>query len=90
MIGPLLVLQFISGVYFAYGDIPPWMQQVAASSLSSGWPRACGRSSTLQPWNPGGGERRRSAMVALVLILWLVAGLVLCTRTFTWFKRGSV
>ena len=29
-------------------------------------------------------------MVALVLILWLVAGLVLCTRTFTWFKRGSV
>jgi ABC-2 type transport system permease protein len=29
-------------------------------------------------------------MVALVLTLWLVAGLVLCTRTFTWFKRGSV
>jgi ABC-2 type transport system permease protein len=29
-------------------------------------------------------------MVALVLALWLAAGLVLCTRTFTWFKRGSV
>ena len=29
-------------------------------------------------------------MVALVLALWLAAALVLCARTFTWFKRGSV
>ena len=30
VIAPALVLQFISGVYFAFKDIPSWLQQVAA------------------------------------------------------------
>ena len=91
VIGPLLVLQFISGVYFAYGDIPPWMQQVAAlfplkwvaqGMRSVFYPAAMETQEVASAWE--------HPMVALVLILWLVAGLVLCTRTFTWFKRGSV
>ncbi|MGE9808399.1 ABC transporter permease [Janibacter sp. G1551] len=30
VIGPMLLLQFISGVYFAFTDIPSWLQQVAS------------------------------------------------------------
>ena len=33
VIGPMLVLQFISGVYFAFSDIPSWMQQIASAFL---------------------------------------------------------
>ena len=29
VIGPMLVLQFISGVYIAFDDVPQWLQQVA-------------------------------------------------------------
>jgi ABC-2 type transport system permease protein len=91
VIGPLLVLQFISGVYFAYGDIPSWMQQVAAlfplkwvaqGMRSVFYPAAMQTQEVAGSWE--------HPMVALVLALWLAAGLVLCARTFTWFKRGSV
>lgn len=30
VIGPMLVLQFISGVYIAFDDVPTWLQQAAA------------------------------------------------------------
>ena len=30
VIAPMLILQFISGVYFAFTDIPGWLQQVAS------------------------------------------------------------
>jgi ABC-2 type transport system permease protein len=91
VIGPLLVLQFISGVYFAYSDIPSWMQQVAAlfplkwvaqGMRSVFYPAVMETQEVASAWE--------HPMVALVLTLWLAAGLVLCTRTFTWFKRGSV
>lgn len=91
VIGPLLVLQFISGVYFAYGDIPPWLQQVAAL-----FPLKWVAQGMRSVFYPAGWETQEVAnswelpMVALVLAAWLVAGLVLCARTFTWFKRGSV
>ena len=91
VIGPLLVLQFISGVYFAYGDIPSWLQQVAAlfplkwvaqGMRSVFYPAAMETQEVAGSWE--------HPLTALVLALWLVAGLVLSARTFTWFKRGSV
>lgn len=91
VIGPLLVLQFISGVYFAYGEIPPWMQQVAAL-----FPLKWVAQGMRSVFYPAGMQTQEVAgswehpMVALVLALWLAAGLFLCARTFTWFKRGSV
>lgn len=91
VIGPVLVLQFISGVYFAYNDIPAWMQQVAAV-FPLKWV-AQGMRSVFYPAQWQTQEVANSwehPMVALVLALWLAAGLVLCARTFTWFKRGSV
>jgi ABC-2 type transport system permease protein len=91
VIGPLLVLQFISGVYFAYGDIPAWIQQVAAlfplkwvaqGMRSVFYPAAMETQEVAGSWE--------HPVTALVLAVWLVAGLVLSTRTFTWFKRGTV
>ena len=72
VIGPMLVLQFISGVYIAFDDVPT----VAAAgrrrySRSSGSPRACARSSSPPTWRrprwPGPG---RPAARALVLLAW--------------------
>ena len=91
VIGPLLVLQFISGVYFAYGDIPAWLQQVAAvfplkwvaqGMRSVFYPSAMETQEVAGSWE--------HPLTALVLALWLVVGLVLSARTFSWFKRGSV
>lgn len=91
VIGPLLVLQFISGVYFAYGDIPSWIQQVAAL-----FPLKWVAQGMRSVFYPAGMETAEVAgswehpLTALVLAVWLVAGLVLGARTFTWFKRGTV
>jgi ABC-2 type transport system permease protein len=91
VIGPLLVLQFISGVYFAYGEIPSWLQQVAAL-----FPLKWVAQGMRSVFYPAGMETQEVAgswehpVTALVLGLWLVVGLVLSARTFTWFKRGSV
>ncbi|TQJ48658.1 ABC transporter permease [Phycicoccus sp. SLBN-51] len=91
VIGPLLVLQFISGVYFAYGDIPAWLQQVAAlfplKWVAQGM-RSVFYPSAMQTQEVAGSWEH--PLTALVLALWLVAGLVLSARTFSWFKRGSV
>ena len=35
VISPIVIVgQFISGVFFVYNDLPPWMQQIAASSAA--------------------------------------------------------
>jgi ABC-2 type transport system permease protein len=90
VIGPLLVLQFISGVYIAFSDIPTWLQQVAAifplKWIAQGMrsvflPDSFAASEMAGAWEPG--------RTALVLAVWAVVGLVLCVRTFRWFKRGT-
>ncbi|MEH1101506.1 ABC transporter permease [Micromonospora sp. CPCC 205561] len=83
-----LVLQFISGVFFVFTELPTWMQQVAAlfplkwmcQGLRSVFlPEAFGAR------EPGGSfELDR---VALVLVAWCVIGLVLCLTTFRWTTR---
>ena len=90
VIGPLLVLQFISGVYLAFSDIPTWLQQIAsvfplkwiAQGMRSVFlPDSFAASEMAGAWEPG--------RTALVLAAWAVVGLVLCVRTFRWFKRGT-
>jgi ABC-2 type transport system permease protein len=89
--GPLLALQFISGVYIAFDSIPGWLQQVAAlfplkwiaqGMRSVFYPDALASQEMAGSWEHG--------RTALVLALWSVIGLVLCVRTFRWFRRGSV
>ncbi|GIH49397.1 ABC-2 type transport system permease protein [Microbispora rosea] len=82
---PFLVLQFISGVFFPYSQLPAWMQTVAAL-FPLKWMTQGLRSVFL----PGDFARVEPAgvweldRVALVLAAWCLAGLVLSFLTFRW------
>ncbi len=85
-----LVLQFISGVFFVYTDLPSWMQQIAAlfplkwmcqGMRSVFLPDAFAGREVAHQWELG--------RVALVLGAWVIAGLVLCVLTFRWTERDD-
>ncbi|MFC0503127.1 ABC transporter permease [Micromonospora costi] len=83
-----LVLQFISGVFFVFTELPSWMQQVAAL-FPLKW-MCQGLRSVFLPDSFGGQEPAGSfelGRVALVLAAWCVIGLVLCLTTFRWTTR---
>jgi ABC-2 type transport system permease protein len=82
---PFIVLQFISGVYVPYNNVPPWLQHIAEifplKWISQGLRSAFlpQRAVMLEPshsWQLG--------LTALVLLAWIAGGLVLCLRTFRW------
>ena len=86
----VLVLQFISGVFFLYSELPTWMQQVAAI-FPLKW-MTQGMRSVFLPESFASQEVAGSwelPKVALVLVIWCVIGLVLCLRTFRWQRRGE-
>lgn len=90
VIGPMVVLQFISGVYIAFDEVPPWLQQVAAL-FPLKWV-AQGMRSVFLPAELASSEMAGSwetGRTVLVLTSWALGGLVLCLLTFTWFKRGT-
>ena len=90
VIGPLLILQFISGVYIAFDDVPTWLQQIA-SVFPLKW-IAQGMRSVFYPADLASAEMAGSwetGRTSLVLLAWAVGGLVLCVLTFKWFKRGT-
>lgn len=85
-----LVLQFISGVYLSFNQLPDWLQNFA-SIFPLKW-LAQGMRSVFLPdsfktleqggsWNLGG--------VLVVTLIWLVVGLVLCRVTFRWIRKDS-
>lgn len=86
----VLVLQFTSGVFFVFSQLPHWMQ-VFASIFPLKWLAQAMRSvflpeaaAALEPsgtWELG--------MCALMLALWCVIGLVLAIVFFRWTPRGS-
>ncbi|MBO0825274.1 MAG: ABC transporter permease, partial [Actinobacteria bacterium] len=82
---PYIVLQFISGVYVPFNDVPPWLRNVAElfplKWMSQGLRSAFlpDRAVALEPahsWQHG--------PTALVLAAWIAGGLVLCLTTFRW------
>ncbi len=87
---PMMVLQFISGVFVIFSQLPKGLQ-VAASFFPLKWicqgmrsallPEAYARMEPAGNWEPG--------RTALVLGLWAVAGLVLCLTTFRWKGRND-
>lgn len=90
VVGPLLVLQFISGVFFVFNDLPSWLQNVA-SVFPLKW-LAQGMRSVFLPDRFEGLEVSGSwqhGPTALILSLWLIAGLVICVRTFRWQRRDD-
>jgi len=86
----VLVLQFISGVFFVFNDLPPWMQHVA-SVFPLKWMAQGMRSVFLPPsaesWEVSGSWQHGAT--AVVLVVWLVVGLVVGTRTFRWMRRDD-
>jgi len=87
----VLVLQFISGVFFAWTELPSWLQQVAGV-FPLKW-MAQGMRSVFLPdgaeqFTEVGGSWQHP-MTAVVLVAWLVVGLVVCLRTFRWTRRDA-
>ncbi len=90
IIAPALILQFISGVYFSFSDLPTWIQQVA-SLFPLKW-IAQGMRSVFFPDSWAVQEMAGSwelGRTFAVLAGWFVVGLVMCVLTFKWFKRGT-
>ncbi|NNC13387.1 ABC transporter permease [Planctomonas sp. JC2975] len=86
----VLILQFISGVYLNFSQLPGWMQTIA-SIFPLKW-IAQGMRSVFLPsdfvvlepnesWQLGWG--------ALVLVGWLIVGLVISRLTFRWIRKDG-
>jgi ABC-2 type transport system permease protein len=83
-----LVLQFISGVFFQFTQVPTWLQTIAAF-FPLKW-MTQGLRSVFLPDSFAAQEPAGSwelGRVAVVLAIWCVAGLVLCVLTFRWQDR---
>lgn len=85
---PVLVLQFISGVYITFDSIPPWLQNIA-SIFPLRWATLGLRQALLpdefQAVETGG--TWQTTTVYLVLLGWLVAGAALAGLLFRWRVR---
>jgi len=84
-----LVLQFFSGVFFGFLELPGWMQQLAAvfplkwltqGMRSAFLPEEAGAFEIAGGWEHG--------RTALVLVAWVIIGVMVCVRTFRW-RRGE-
>ncbi|GAA0929917.1 ABC transporter permease [Virgisporangium aurantiacum] len=89
MVTPVaLGLQFISGVFSLFTNLPPWMQQLAAL-FPLKWMTQGMRAVFLPPsfaaHEPAGSSEL--GLVALVLVLWCVGALVVSRLTFRWTSR---
>lgn len=85
-----LILQFISGVYLEFDELPTWMQNVAsvfplkwlAQGMRSAFlPDGFRQLEVAQSWHLG--------QVAIVLGVWVGVGLVLSKLTFRWIRRDA-
>jgi ABC-2 type transport system permease protein len=83
-----LVLQFMSGVFFVYTDLPELMQRIAAV-FPLKW-MCQGMRSVFLPDSFAAQEAAGSwelGRVAMVLTAWCVGGLILCLLTFRWTTK---
>jgi ABC-2 type transport system permease protein len=85
---PFVVLQFISGVFIPFTEMPPWLINIA-SVFPLKW--MCQGFRSVFLGDAGAAlELTKSyelGRVALVLTAWLVGGLILCLTTFRWKSR---
>ena len=91
IISPIsIVLQFISGVFFVFSQLPSWMQEIAAI-FPLKW-MTQGMRSVFLPDDyqtveaAGSWEHGR---IALVLTAWCVVGLAVAVRTFRWRNKAD-
>ena len=83
----VIVLQFFSGVFVIFTQLPSWMQQVAAifplKWLTQGMrsvflPDSFAASEVAKSWETG--------RTFLILVIWLVVGFFISLRTFKWSR----
>jgi ABC-2 type transport system permease protein len=84
----VIILQFFSGVFFVFTSLPTWMQQFAAvfplKWLTQGMrsvflPEDFATQEVAGSWEIG--------KTAIILVIWLVAGLIISIRTFKWSRE---
>ena len=83
----VIILQFFSGVFFVFTDLPGWMQQVAAlfplKWMTQGMRSVFLPDSFAAREVAGTWETERTF---LILLAWLIAGIFLAIRTFKWSR----
>jgi ABC-2 type transport system permease protein len=86
----VIVLQFTSGVFFVFTDLPTWMQDVA-SIFPLRWLAQAMRSVFLPDVAAAGevGGSWELGTAFVVLLIWTVLGAVLATLAFRWSPRGK-
>jgi ABC-2 type transport system permease protein len=86
----VIVLQFISGVFFVFSELPTWMQRVAEvfplKWMAQGM-RSVFLPDSFETQEPSGSWQL--GIIAIVLAIWCVVGLILCLRTFRWRRRDD-
>jgi ABC-2 type transport system permease protein len=85
-----VVLQFISGVFVVFSELPSWMQQVA-SVFPLKW-MTQGMRSVFLPESAAAAEPAGSwehATTAAVLAAWVIIGVVVVARTFRWRRNAG-
>jgi ABC-2 type transport system permease protein len=86
----LLVLQFVSGIYFSFTALPSWLQTIAAF-FPVKWV-AQGMRSVFLPERFAAAEQQGTwdlGTTALVLVAWTVVGLVAARLTFRWVRKDG-
>lgn len=86
----VLILQFISGVYLTFQQLPEWLQNVAAI-FPLKW-MAQGMRAVFLPESFAAVETDGTwglPVVALALGIWLVLGLIAARYTFRWIRKDS-
>lgn len=84
----VIVLQFFSGVFFVFSQLPGWMQQFAAlfplKWLTQGMRYVFLPDSFATQEVAGSYELGR---IAIVLVIWTLVGTFLAVKTFAWVRR---
>jgi ABC-2 type transport system permease protein len=84
----VIILQFLSGVFFVFSDLPKWMQDIAAifplKWLTQGMrsvflPQTFAIKEAGHSWEIG--------KIALILVVWIVVGTFAAARTFKWSEE---
>jgi ABC-2 type transport system permease protein len=84
----VIILQFFSGVFFVFTSLPTWMQQFAAL-FPLKW-LTQGMRSVFLPEDFATQEVAGTWEIektAVILIIWLIAGLIISIRTFKWSRE---
>ena len=84
----VIILQFFSGVFFVFTDLPAWMQQVAAifplKWMTQGMRSVFLPDSFATDEVAGSWETERTF---LIILAWFIAGLIISIRTFKWDQQ---